>query len=273
MTGTTDIKGLADAIRRIEKRDGCNVGGDEGVYVATGWDGVDGALFAQGRQGLDCRAIHEWFGAEVAGGPRGRPPLCIFQHLVRQACRAGANEGRRWAVWIGRDCWPYPWGLARADLLPHLLLIDPPDRSSRLWAIDLAARCGGIAAVVADGGGLNMAATRRLQLAAQAGRALVLLTRPLRDLQQLSAAATRWLVQPRPSTDDQPRWRVRLLRCKAAPRLAADGQGSGTHNTWHLRWNDATGTVHLAADVADRSAVSPAASRDSHTAARPQRSA
>jgi hypothetical protein len=50
--------------------------------------------------------------------------------------------------------------------------------------------------VVADISGFDLAATRRLQLAAEAGRALALLTRSNREIKQLSAATTRWLVEP-----------------------------------------------------------------------------
>ena len=62
-----------------------------------------------------------------------------------------------------------------------------------LWAIDLA-RCTAVAAVVADGS--RLAATRRLQLAAESGSALVLCARPPEEIDHLSAATTRWRGRP-----------------------------------------------------------------------------
>ncbi|MHC4220294.1 MAG: ImuA family protein [Planctomycetota bacterium] len=153
-------------------------------------------------------AVHEWFSA--ADAARGWvPPLGILLHLAFQSL-----EGSRGCVaWIGRRCWPYPHALNSAGL-KRSIFIDPPDGVSRLWAIDLTARCPGVAAVVADGSELDMAATRRLQLAAEAGSALVLCARPPHELDRLSAASTRWLVRCAPSTDKTPRWIVELLRGK-----------------------------------------------------------
>jgi hypothetical protein len=79
-------------------------------------------------------------------------------------------------------------------LVGRSLFIDPPHGDERIWAIDLAMRCPAFAVVVADGSGLEMAHSRRLQLAAQEGRSLALLARPTRDEQCISAAATRWRV-------------------------------------------------------------------------------
>jgi len=279
-TQITDIHHLAQGIRRIEERGGC---GDEmapPVCIPTGWADVDRTLATGEQGGLGCHMVHEWFSDPVAAASLDHPPTCIFQHLVRQACGpeppdpSKPRQGRRWSLWIGRGCWPYPWALAGRDLeqtagavsgatstgslLSQTVLIDPPDTAGRLWAIDLAVRSGAVGAVVADGRGLDMAATRRLQLAvrgvqrAGAGRTLVLLARPMSEIKRLSAAATRWLVQSAPSPDEQPQWRVQLLRCKAAAGRVSAGRVGDLANFWHLRWDDAKGTVHLDADVGDR---------------------
>lgn len=134
--------------------------------------------------------------------------------------------------WIGRACWPYPRLLfddrpGESRLYTDSVFIDPPDLQSRLWAIDLALRTPGVSIVIADGSGLSMAATRRLQLAAASraagtqraasegarregsggvngtagspsrgsGAAWCMLVRPPHELTQLSAAATRWLIR------------------------------------------------------------------------------
>ena len=64
-----------------------------------------------------------------------------------------------------------------------------------------------------------MVATRRIQLAAEGGRALALLARPPWEAGVLSAAATRWNVRRKASPDGAslvPAWELELLRCKGA---------------------------------------------------------
>ncbi len=117
-----------------------------------------------------------------------------------------------------------PGGLLADDpagvgLIERSIFAAPKDASLRLWTIDTALRCPGITAVVADGSGLGMAATRRLQLAATSSEALVLLARPPGEEREVSAATTRWRVRRRESTCDGPAWSVTLLRAKGAQQL------------------------------------------------------
>ncbi|MEM1449505.1 MAG: hypothetical protein AAF957_05485 [Planctomycetota bacterium] len=107
------------------------------------------------------------------------------------------------------------------DLFSRSLFVDPPDAGLRLWAIDTALRCGGVTAVVADGSGLGMAATRRLQLAAASADTLVLTARPPFEAGEISAATTRWTVARAPNAgeSDGPSWSATLLRAKGAQHL------------------------------------------------------
>lgn len=204
-----------------------------------------------------ARGFHEWFGLADAGTPRWVPPLGILLHLAGrriEGAGSGAGDGAGdgngnggGVVWIGRRCWPYMNALGPAEarsLLRQSVFIDPPDDAGRLWSIDLAARCPAVAAVVADGSGLDMAATRRLQLAAEAGSAPVVCARPPGELKRLSAASTRWLVRCAPSETRNPRWIVQLLRCKGAmqpkPELAVE-------------WKRVKGSVVVHAAFLDRS--------------------
>ena len=200
-------------------------------------------------------AIHEWFGvADTAGA--WTPPLCLLAHLALQAARRAAAAGRGGqVVWIGRRVWPYLWVLnpdgpvVSPDLRSRCgFFVDSTTAADRLWALDLALRSGAVAAVVADGSGLNMAAARRLQLAAEAGGSMGLLARPPNEQGQLSAAATRWRVCVQPSETDHPRWAVQLLHCKGAW-----GKRSTSNDDLILEWNGATGTVAIPAHVARRS--------------------
>lgn len=265
--------------------------------------------------GLERGALHEWFGAAnplqdsdiyrsalpdrgpAARGEarRGRgivatddagfwtPPLCILTHLAWQAIQApaspdepAAREG--WVVWVGRSCWPHPPTLFRAGnrrLLERSIFVDPPNDAIRLWLLDLCLRCPAVAAVIGDGSRLNMAATRRLQLAAGEHGCLALLARPPQETSLLSAARTRWLVRRTPVEEPpvptceadlaailnfpraHPRWSVELLRCKSSPQ-------KGCGRAWLVEWNGATGAVAIPAGLVDRpvAAPSPAARVD-----------
>lgn len=125
---------------------------------------------------------------------------------------------------------PERFSLAGGALFEHSLFVDPGSGAAqtgqRLWAIDTALRCPSVTAIVADGSGLPMAGTRRLQLAAAAADALVLLARPPAEVGEISAATTRWTVtriqdEDTGATDfangaEAPRWRVELLRAKGS---------------------------------------------------------
>ncbi len=214
--------------------------------LATGW--------ALGKGRLRRGAIHEWFGADTAGARSDwTPPLAVLTHLARRALLASEAMAEREAVlWIGRRVWPYPCTLlgdfevrdvasgerfatlelervvspAASALFARSLFVDPPDASQRLWAIDAALRCPSVAAVVGDASTFDMASTRRLQLAAEAGKGLGLLVRPPRDEGELSAAATRWRIRRALPVEGnaRPRWTLELLRCKGA--LGYGGQRS-----------------------------------------------
>jgi hypothetical protein len=215
--------------------------------------GVDLAL----RPGL-----HEWFAPEV--GSVWIPPLAVLIDLAHRALIAfPGRPGGRAVVWIGRRCWPFPHALVCRDpaggagdrrLLTRSVFVDPPGRAERVWAMDLALRSPGVAAVVADGAGLAMPESRRLQLAA--GGAVGLLARPDRERRELSAARTRWAVAPSRAHGAGQVWTVELLRCKGAQPT------DGGVRRWAVRRDHATGAmdewtacdVDLAPDVADRPA-------------------
>lgn len=201
--------------------------------VATGWPEADDVLGG----GIPCHGLHEWWGAM----PDARA-VC-----VQLAWRAIAQDDRaqpgawRHVAWVGRDAWPAPGDLVRglraplawmfggkaarswpdARLHDRSLLVDVPphDAGARLWAIEQAARCGGVCAVVADGRGLDLAATRRLQLAASGVLLLALRgpeRRPGARRASPSACATRWTVArapgPVPAATEHLRARVPWLQ-------------------------------------------------------------
>lgn len=192
--------------------------------VPTGWAQVDAALGG----GLARCGLHEWRHDDDQLHARCAP-MQAFIHLAWQALlhdeRHCPGMARR-VVWVGRAVWPCAEALVRgmrvgvramfgqrcprlwpdARLVRQSLLVDDgacgarAERGAcgaRLWAIEQAVRCPGVCAVIADGAGFDLAATRRLQLAA--ADALLLVARPHERRPTLSAASTRWRVRAEPS--------------------------------------------------------------------------
>lgn len=129
---------------------------------------------------------------------------------------------------------PWPPGLAALGLDPaHLLLIEAGGTDA-LWAAEQALRSPALAAVVAVLPMLDLAAARRLQLAAEAGGTLGLLLRPGGGARPApTAARTRWRVTPLPGRGGAahrlgaPRWRLDLL-------LARGGRPASWHATFDI---------------------------------------
>ncbi len=197
------------------------------------------ALIAEGF--FDLRllgpGVHEWFGLDLLGMGRTHdadwiPPLSLLAIIAARLLVRG-REGR--AVFVGERCRPSPAALTAPGLAPLLhrsLLVSvgaDPSVDRRAWAMDVALRSPAACVVVGDGRGLSMADTRRLQLAA--ARVPLLLARPVRELRELSAARTRWLVAPSPSStsthDLSTRWSVELLRSKGVRPAEASARPLG----------------------------------------------
>jgi hypothetical protein len=200
--------------------------------------------------------LHEWLCGDQAdsGGQVWTAPILVFAHLVREAVE-GDSARERLVVWIGRRVWPQPNVLVRQsqddrrDVLRRSLLIDPRSLDDRMWAVDLCLRSNAVSAVVADVSGMSMAQSRRLQLAAESGRALALFARPWNERKEHSAAARRWRIEPTPSPNASPRWRVELVRCKGVQQ----GYSMDAHTTLIVEHDHATHCLRTPADVADRS--------------------
>ncbi|HLP85526.1 MAG TPA: hypothetical protein VK157_14350, partial [Phycisphaerales bacterium] len=232
--------------------------------------------------GLCCGTVHEWVGLA------GVPPMSVLVHVAACAAHDGGEVGRAapWLVCIGREVWPTPHAVVRGagqgertedgELLRRMLLIDPPSEADRHWAIELALRCEGLI-VIGDASGVDMATSRRLQLAAEAGHSLGLLARPPSEAQAMSVATTRWLVQPVATEAARPRWRVTLARCKGLQSaqlpiggtqddvpglsLARVARGMVTDDRSLLvEVNDAGGVVPVHADIRVRCDPAAAAS-------------
>jgi protein ImuA len=193
--------------------------------------------------GLSRGAVHE-ITAEDTGSC-----TAFCGHLLS---RAGGP-----AAWIGppraADL-PWPPGLAPFGLDPAgLLLIDAAGEDA-LWAAEQALRSPALAAVVAVLPRLDLAAARRLQLAAEAGGTLGLLLRPSEARPgearpAPTAARTRWRISPLPGRGGaahrlgDTRWRLDLL-------LARGGRPA----RWDVTWDESRKTLivdHSCSQAAD----------------------
>lgn len=185
------------------------------------------------------RAVHEWFGGGVGRGDDGLPLLPLVD-VVRRGFLAGAVSR---VVWVGRRVFPYPLAIARLDagLLGASVFVDPPSGEARVWAIDLVLRTATPTAVIADGCGMALAQTRRVQLAAGTGRGIALLARSRDEEGVLSAATTRWRVEACASVGVG--WRLTLLRNKDQRALTDEARATV------VEWSDAQGAIAVPAVV------------------------
>jgi protein ImuA len=127
------------------------------------------------------------------------------------------------------------------------LITAPATEIEALWALEEGLRSGVVGFAVGAVEGASLLATRRLDLAARAAGATVVLikTRPARDL---SAARRRWRVTPHlsaphswdPKASGPPRWRITLERSR-----------DGASGAWILEYDLETHRLRLAEGLAD----------------------
>ena len=232
---------LRGRIRRME-----GIGGADGShFLPLGVPEVDEAL-PEGGLPLGC--LHEIVGENdpfnsVATGFGAAI-------LARISSRQEASSPAR-MVWITRDDDLYAPGIAAYGLKPERLIVVSARRDSDiLWAMEESLRCRSLAAVLGEIGDIDMVASRRLQLAAEASGVTALLLRSAGRRLGATASVTRWGLSAAPSRPIDgvpglglPRWRTRLLRCRG-----------GQPGEWLLEWrgdglalaNDPVNAVDLA---------------------------
>ena len=177
----------------------------------------------------------------------------LARGALHEVCAASPGSGVAFAaillahcggqvLWISTEqesnlVWPP--GLIPFGLAPESLILARAARwTEALWAMEEALRCPALGAAVLMAGagqGLDLTATRRLHLAAEAGGVFGLLLRP-DGVAGASAARTRWHIAPLAS-DAAPRWRLTLLRQR----------GGAPAGPWNVAFNAATNTLHLEA--------------------------
>lgn len=114
-------------------------------------------------------------------------------------------------VFVAPPYLPYAPALAAAGLAPERIMEvrTPPERA--LWAAEQCLRAGCCGAVLAWHDGGDDRALRRLQVAAEAGRGIGILFRPLKHAANASPAALRLALDAHSG-----RPRLRVIKCRGA---------------------------------------------------------
>jgi protein ImuA len=160
-----------------------------GRWFRTGLPMLDalppGGAFARG-------AVHEVL------SERGKSRPSYFALLLAKWAAHSSPGGA--VVWSDPKGELYPPALAAAGVpLERLFLLRPKNADDEVWAVTECLRSRGVAATVAALERLTDIQARRLQLAAETGGGVGLLLRTTgKRAAAHYAAATRWLVRPRP---------------------------------------------------------------------------
>lgn len=209
---------------------------DRGGVVSLGLPVLEAAL-PEG--GLVRGAVHEAAGAAAAG----------FAAML-----AGRLEGPvLWCVDADARADLYGPGLEAFGLHPaRVIVVRCQGRTDLLWAMEEGLRTPVLAAVIGEPPDIvDLTASRRLQLAAEAGRVLGIVVNPDGAGRfTASALESRWRIDPVPAGDVmRPRWKIALERCR--------GGAQGLY--WMVERNEETGDFAVVAAPADRP-VTPAIS-------------
>lgn len=231
------IAALRDAVHAIEaggvaRRRNC---------LPFGLDDIDRRL-ADG--GLAVAALHEVAAARPGLSDDAAASL-FLAGLAARGSRARQDSAVLWAL-PRRDL--FAPGLAQAGLGPERLIYAECGCDEDVLAVmEEGLRHGGLAAVVGEAGKVAMAATRRLQLAAEERGVTALLLKRWRKREEdplaaPSSAVTRWRIGCAPSEAlpvpgvGRARWHVMLSR-----------QRGGEPFEWILESPDAEGRLALPA--------------------------
>lgn len=227
---------LRDRVRRLEKPRAAEL-----PVLSLGLAALDQAL---PWGGLPTGALHE-----VVGRP-GDAAACGFAVRLLRDLVSLRKRPVLWCQGDGEAGTPYAPGLSQGGLdCEHVIFAQARKPAELLWAVEEGLRSGAFAAVLGEGVTPDLTATRRLQLAAEAGATTALLHLPYRSSGGVSAALTRWQVSAVPVEEESEtaRWQIELSRCRG-----------GASGVWQVTCDQAL-HLHLAAVLAERALASAAA--------------
>jgi protein ImuA len=180
------------------------------------------------------------------------PRQAVYPMTIALLLATAAQKNGGTVVWNDPERELHLPALSAAGInLRHLILLRSARRADQLWALAECLRCRGVCATVASVERLNQIEARRLQLAAERGGGVGIFIRPhTPGISSYYAAATRWLAQPAPGSDQMQRWKMELLH----------GHGGQIGKVLLLEVNRETRAVCASSPLADRTAA-PAAAR------------
>ena len=157
--------------------------------LPTGWPRLDAELPGGG---WPLGTLIEFLLPEAGIGE-----LSLLLPVLSRLTAGPLAAERRWLAWIAPPHAPYPPAFAQRGIHAERLLFVTAGRTpDRLWAIEQALRSGSCAAVLGWLDAADDRWLRRLKLAAETGRALAVLFRPLRRRATASPASLRLALEP-----------------------------------------------------------------------------
>src|SRR5262245_30627972 len=203
---------LVSSLRREVARLEMSQPAEDERPVSTGSPALDGLLPAGG---LRRGTLVEYL---TGGSGNGAGTLALS--AAREACQerralvvvenggsAGASPSRFYPPAAAA------WGID----LSVVLVLRPASKADVVWALDQALRCKGVGAVWARSDRLDVRDFRRLQLAAECGGTMGLLTRPARLRGQPTWADVQWEVRGRKDEGRRLKAEKRLRRSSFTP--------------------------------------------------------
>jgi len=251
-----ELRRLRETVRRLERSGGAS----SAPAIPLDVPEIDAALPDGGLAG---GALHEIVPGNVAhdGAALGFAATILGRF---------AQVRRGQILWIHRDAGaltapPYAPALAAFVDPARMILASSRRVEDALWTMEEGLRCGALAAVVGEIDKVELAATRRLQLAAEKSGVPVLLLRALdKKSAAISAAVTRWRVTSAPSrahlgADGEslqdiagPRWRLDLLRNRFGDPARTDIP------SWLVEWTNEKGHLAVVSETVGRPHGAPA---------------
>lgn len=201
--------------------------------------------------GLPRGALHE-----IGTPPKAAPSFFASAAGFAAALLARSVAPSGMAIWCQnrrrarRYGQIYGPGLAPYGLDPNrLLMVNAESDADVLWVMEEGLRSSAIQAVLGEVAGLDLTASRRLQLAAEKSGSPAFLLRVPEGAAGNNAALTRWHVRPfilpqevdKTGAEQVTGWQVALWRCRG-----------GGPAEWKVMWKDEAFYCHMAGAMADR---------------------
>jgi hypothetical protein len=169
--------------------------------------------------------------------------------LALLAARPLVREGRVLVVLDREKTFYPPAASAQGMELQRTIVVRPANSTEELWALEQCLQSAGVAVSWCRLERATNRQLRRLQLAVEKGRGLGFLLRPLSARGQPAWSDVRLAVTSLVSLSSNRSWNVELVRSR---------RGAGKHSVI-LEFNDATGHVSSAAELAPTARLSRAA--------------